>query len=329
MNEKLSSEQWTKFWEKGTPTTFFGSFDKNYDGKIAEFWNTQFEKLSEDAQVLDLATGNGALSVLAAGYSVKSGKALSVTGIDYADIDPSGLVLGELAPLIRDKMEFHPFKSMENTGLAGDTFDLAISQFGFEYGEPRAAVQEASRVMKRESRLALLMHKKGSVIHRQSNDGIKEVEYCYESGLHALLSELIRRLDTVQTNGNDPAEDSEATDLREEINRVTGKLHDQMEAFKDPRHISYFLTNSMVMFRPQFANHSLADKLDLLRLVREETDAYALRMKDLQSAVRTNDDIRHLEQLLGAEGFEIIESEPLRVDEGVFCHRFVAERHSA
>ena len=101
-----------------------------------------------------------------------------------------------------------------------------------------------------------------------------------------------------------------------------------MEQFKDPRHIGYFLTNSMAMFRSQFANHSLEDKLDLLRLVREETDAYELRMKDLQSAVLSSSEIDGLEKLLTKEGFKITLSEPLRIDEGIFCQKFVAERRS-
>ncbi len=326
MTERLTSEQWTRFWEKGTPTTFFGSFDKNYDGKIAEFWNSQFDNLPDHAHVLDLATGNGALAVLAAGYSEQRNRSLSVTGIDSANIDPSGLVLSEMDPIIRDKIEFYSHRKMENTELAGHSFDLIISQFGFEYGYPAATVKEVSRVLKRQGTIALLMHRRGSVIHRQSNDGLKEVVYCNQSDLHPLLTELLKRLHKLSESGEDPVADKIAAELRDKINATSGKLHDQMEQFKDPRHIGYFLTNSMVMFRPQFANHSLEDKLDLLSRVREETDAYELRMEDLQSAVLSPAEIDRLEKLLTREGFKITLSEPLRVDEGIFCQKFVAER---
>ena len=88
-NGRLSSGQWTRFWEKGTPTTFFGSFDKNYDGKIADFWSSQFDKLPEHAQILDLATGNGALAFLAAGYSQQLKKPLSIINFAQAGFLPT------------------------------------------------------------------------------------------------------------------------------------------------------------------------------------------------------------------------------------------------
>ena len=326
MNERLSSEQWTRFWEKGTPTTFFGNFDKNYDGKIAEFWNSQFEQVPDNGHILDLATGNGALAVLAAGYAHQNQRNLRVTGIDYAKIDPAGLVLAELNSTIRDKLTFHSHRRIEDTELSEKSVDLIISQFGFEYGEPEASVLEASRILRQQSAIALVTHRRGSVIHRQSNDGLKEVDYCKQSDLHSLLEMLLTRLDALSRTGEDPVADKEAAELRNTVNSVTGELHDYMKEFKDPRHIGYFLTNSMVVFRPQFANHSLTEKLDLLRLIRDETDAYEMRMKDLQSAVLSPSDINGLEQLLTKEGFQVMLSEPLRVDEGVFCQKIVARR---
>ncbi len=325
-NGRLSSGQWTRFWEKGTPTTFFGSFDKNYDGKIADFWNSQFDKLPEHAQILDLATGNGALAFLAAGYSQQLKKPLSIIGIDSAEIDPSGLVRSQIDPIVRNKIKFHSHRSMENTKLEDDSFDLIISQFGFEYGDPKGAVEEASRVLKRKAGVALLMHRRGSVIHRQSKDGLKEVEYCNKSELHTLLEELLRCLQKVTDSGGDPLTDARAAKLRDKVNETTGKLHDEMENFKDPRHIGYFLTNSMVVFRPQFAEYSLEEKLNLLSTVREETDSYESRMKDLQSAVLSPTDIDKLETLMAREGFRVELSEPLKIDEGIFCHKFLAER---
>ena len=326
IKERLSSEQWTRFWEKGTPTTFFGSFDKNYDGKIADFWNSQFDKLLEHARILDLATGNGALAVLAAGYSEQQKKTLSIIGIDSAEIDPSGIVRSQMNSIVRGKIKFHSNRNMENTELEDHSVDLVISQFGFEYGDPEKVVEEASRVLKRKASIALLMHRRGSVIHRQSKDALKEVNQCNESELHALLSELLRRLQKVSDSGGDPLTDTRAAKLRDRVNKTTGRLHEEMENFKDPRHIGYFLTNSMVIFRPQFANHSLEDKLNLLREVREETDSYESRMKDLQSAVLSPTDIDKLGKLMIRQGFQVTLSEPLKVDEGIFCHKFVAER---
>lgn len=326
MDDRLSSEQWSLFWEKGTPTTFLGRYANNYDGEVKAFWDEQFASLPEDAAIVDFGTGNGALAVLAAQHGLATGRNLQVVAIDYADIDPADLVLPNLEDNVRERIEFRSQCSMEDTGLPDARFDAVISQFGFEYGDPGKTVEEASRLLKPDACIFLLLHREGSAIHTQALDGLKEVEYCEASSLHELVTRLLTRLDEIGRSGGKPESDPEAETLREQINGETGQLHDLMEKFEDPAHLSYFVLNTMAVFRPQFARQPLEDRVELLAQVAEETAAYASRMRDLLSAVRSPAQIDELEQLLGKAGFKTQVSEGMDLPEGQFCHKLIAKR---
>lgn len=326
MAEKLDSQQWSTFWEKGTPTTFLGRYQNNYDGNIADFWNTFFGRLPNNVQILDLATGNGALALLAANFAAKQGRHFDITGLDYAEIDPAGKVLPSQTEAVRAMISFCPHRTMEQTKLASASFDATISQFGFEYADRELAIAEVSRVLKPNGRFAALMHVEGSILHQQAISGLKEVEYCLSSKLHESVEKLLRRLTELTNKGKDPVNDKKAAQLRQAVNNHTGALHDAMAEFNDPSHLSFFLTNTMALFRAQLSHYTFKEKLAHLAFVREETAAFRLRMKDLLSAVQSEPDIQRMIEAFMAEGFVVDTSEPMNLPEGRFCHQLVVSR---
>ena len=89
MLKKLTSSDWSKFWLNKTTTSFYDIFQDNYSGEIKSFWFEQLSKISDDATVLDLATGNGALPFLFGEYATKYSKSYTVNAIDYSKINPS------------------------------------------------------------------------------------------------------------------------------------------------------------------------------------------------------------------------------------------------
>jgi ubiquinone/menaquinone biosynthesis C-methylase UbiE len=323
---KLSSEQWSQYWKKGTLTTFLGRFENNYDGPILDFWHEQLGELAPGSSVIDLATGNGALALIAAEFSQENNAAFAITAIDYADIDPNNLVLTHRDPKIVGAIDFLSQVSMEDTGLEDNTFDCAISQFGFEYGDPERSVQEVSRILKSSARLGLMLHREGSVLYDQAKTGAEQVSVSLKSSLHDSLKELLRLLDKLRLRGKDPAKNEKAERLREEINELTNDLHEAMGGYTDPAQLGFFLENSMAIFRPEFSSKTLVEKCAMLDEIREESAAYQLRMQDLMSSVLSAEQIDGLEQLLQKQGFVVKRSEMVRFEGHVFCHAMTATR---
>lgn len=159
---------WTAYWAAGGLHSCVGSFDAGYSGAIGDFWSGQFAALTAAHRVLDLATGNGALPLL---IHSRDG------GADCPQVD--AVDLARVAPAWHDpgrhgRIRFHSGVAMEQLTFPDASFDLVVSQYGFEYAHRSLALRECMRVLAPRGRLALVMHHAGSVLARV---GRAEAEY--------------------------------------------------------------------------------------------------------------------------------------------------------
>ena len=305
-----------------------GRFSGNYDGAILEFWSRIFVRLDENAVIVDLATGNGALALLAAKYSDSNAKKFEVTGVDYATTDPAEMLkdkgLGETLSTIN----FVTDTRIEDTGLPGHSFDLVCSQFGFEYADTDKAVREAERLLKSDGGIfAAMMHVDGSAIMQQAQEGVRQAIQCSKSGLLENVEKLLRAVAVATEAGVDPATDDKCEQHRHRTNDITEKLHAAQSQYKDPGQISYFLTNAMSLFnKERFGNLSLAEKLKLLHTIQPETDTYMQRMRDMISSALNGKEILEIERALEAKGISVEISEAVDFEGVDFCHALIASR---
>jgi len=133
-------ETWSRYWASGqTHSCFAGGqpFDTGF------VWKGFFDALAPGARVLDLACGAGALTRLAVAHS----HGFAVTGADYAQA---------LAPVAGARLVAGA--ALEALPFEADVFDAAISQFGLEYADTRAALREAARVLAPGGQLGVLAH---------------------------------------------------------------------------------------------------------------------------------------------------------------------------
>lgn len=322
MSERLSAEQWSQYWRKGTVTTFHGRFGQNYDGKVRDYWHEVLDRQPVGARIVDLATGNGAIAVLAAQFGRRHDKGFEIAAVDYADIDPTGLFTDTtFAGDLRD-IRFFPNTPLESTPLPDHAYDLAMSQFGFEYADGPAAVAEVDRVLKRQGgAFAAMIHHVDSAIVRQAREGIDQIIACERSGLHGAIRELLGRLDNLAERDKDPADDEHAKTHRTAINQCLARLNQQARQYRDPGQIVYFVENSMATFNPRVSGGMpLAQRLAILRQVAAETEAYKRRMRDLTSAALDDPALASLAKRLNAAGFEIQDNRPFVFEGTHFCH---------
>lgn len=200
---RLTPSEWGRYWQRPTVTTFQGHFPDNYDGEIADFWHGIFARLPAAARIVDLATGNGALLLLARAHAREHGRRFDLTGVDLADIRPRDALRGRLA-LFEDlgAIRFVGRTPLERTGLPAAGFDAVISQYGFEYAPPAEAAAEAARLLAPGGMLALVVHHGESALVRQARAGLEQAH-------HALVSQqllehagrMLRRLQRAHARG--------------------------------------------------------------------------------------------------------------------------------
>jgi ubiquinone/menaquinone biosynthesis C-methylase UbiE len=155
----VNSDHWSDYWSRGCLTSLPQDFVENYDGEVAEFWAEVFSQVPARGAVVDLCTGNGAIALLAAQYSKKSGVPFDVTAVDAAQIRPDAI--GQQFPsqgeLLR-RIHFLPNTRVEELELTRAGFDLVTSQYGLEYCDWQSAAETVFALLKPGGRLVLVSH---------------------------------------------------------------------------------------------------------------------------------------------------------------------------
>lgn len=148
---------WTSYWASGGLHSCTGSYAGNYGGAIGAWWTARFARLEPGQRLLDLASGNGPLPLMIS--EQRPDDALSVDAVDLAQVAPAWF-----EPARHRGIRFHSGVAMEQLPFPDASFDVVMSQFGFEYARREPALDEALRVCRPGGSLALVMHHAGSVL---------------------------------------------------------------------------------------------------------------------------------------------------------------------
>ena len=174
---------WDSFWRYDRLSSFHAAPGApNYGPPVADGWRAFFQSLPDGAQVLDLATGNGAIAVLA----VEADKHFIVTGSDLADVRPADFVTTARAAV--ETIEFLANTPAELLPLAASSIDVIVSQYGVEYSDLSRSLPEAVRVLAPGGRLRFAIHAaEGSIAHETSTS-IADADFVLGLDLAALAA---------------------------------------------------------------------------------------------------------------------------------------------
>lgn len=303
----LTDDEWEQFWRHGSVTTFERSGNPNYDGEIREFWERQFATLLEGARIVDLATGNGAVALLAAEYSAANDRQFCVDALDRAAIRPEkDLQEAEAAREWLSSVRFRGGAPNEDTGLESECADLVTSQYGFEYGDPSATAREAMRILKPGGRIALITHHANSVVVREAREGLEQHRLCLRK--EQLLTRARRVVDAMASAESDFEKrmlkhDAKAENLRRKMNAAVERVQQQAERFSDPGNgIGFVLNGLQSIFAPGLRP---AERRATIRRLREASDAYCRRMEDLLAATPDAGEFDRLLENLRSAGLAV------------------------
>ncbi|QBL10071.1 class I SAM-dependent methyltransferase [Rheinheimera sp. D18] len=181
-------QHWNSYWNNTkTLNSFAESYhQQGYSGDIALFWHDIFESFANNTAILDIATGNGGLAVLAQQYNTS----YKLIATDAADINPLALfgVLDDCYNALQ-QIQFIGNMPTEHLAFSDGSFDLVISQFGFEYAPLTTALEQIHRVLKYNGQFIALVHSSRSFITQDCIAGITVLhQLLYENGLIEQLS---------------------------------------------------------------------------------------------------------------------------------------------
>ena len=155
---KKQTQDWGNYWQGRTGReggAALAGVGGETDKEIGAFWARELAGCAPNTRLLDLACGAGSVvrRAFEAGVSDISGLDISkeaISAMQAAYPKAKGIV----APA-------------DKTGLADGSFDIAASQFGFEYANPQESAREAARILAAGGRFIALAHAKDSGIERE------------------------------------------------------------------------------------------------------------------------------------------------------------------
>ncbi len=170
---------WTRYWGTGALHSCAGSWDGNYGGAIAAYWQQRFAALRPEHRVLDLGTGNGPLPALI----LESLGAEGLPRVDAVDLaEPSPAWLARSPATARERIRFTGGVDMTALPFDDGSFDLVCSQFGFEYADRNRALTEIPRVLAPGGVVALVCHHAESRLAEVAREEVAHIEWLTGDG---------------------------------------------------------------------------------------------------------------------------------------------------
>lgn len=319
---RLSSEHWSNYWDKGTVTTFYKKFNDNYDGEIKTHWHTAFAQLPNAANVVDLATGNGALLSLLGAFAQEHELAFEATGIDFAALNPkiTEKVINAHIRMIEKTL-------IEDTKLPESSVDLAVSQFGFEYSDISAAVSELDRILKPKAQINFIMHADNSQIIHDGFNSLKQIELVNQQlKLNDNIRKIIPAIHNLRSTGLQKYK-ARADRLRDQLNESINTMTEFADAIADPGYIDFYYEHALGLFKGQISQtYTVEQKMQQLDWVEAETASLKLRMEDLTSVAMSEEDNKKLIRSLESVGFKQINIQPFEYNHAIIGQSLTAAR---
>ena len=292
MADQSDSWAWELYWQ-GDRTACCLNDGPHYAENLAALWRPLFTELEDGAKLLDLCTGNGAIAMMAKQDASARGIAISVSAVDYANINPAHHVKTGAQWL--QGIEFQG--GVDCTALPFDdgVFDAATSNFGIEYADLRKAGEEAIRILSPGGRFQFILHAVEGTAARDSRTELQAIIAFEQKQLFDLFR---RALDNVSLQN----------ELQSEILKASKEIeHEPRAALVG----SLTALSQGWSYRARFGAKVL---LDQIAIVEEDLTAHRQRLTALLDAAKTAADCEAFLGVLKEAGAAEAELSPAMMD---------------
>ncbi|NND59645.1 MAG: class I SAM-dependent methyltransferase [Gammaproteobacteria bacterium] len=271
---------WSRYWQGGHKDTCFLA---GQAFSIREHWMSLFSSLPDNSRIVDLATGNGAVALLAAEAARDNGKSFDITGVDFARIQPDRVADND--PDLVSRVNFIADTPVENLPLADASQDVVVSQFGFEYSRTADTINEISRVLVPGGRVRMLIHATDGAVSKASQGRLKRARDICARGQ---LVDLARALQPASTADYAGARKDDKNLARFRSRLSTARKKYAAAPDDDVVHyvISYLteLVDRRLRVDPNDYRQAVAN-------LQAEIKAYSLRLNAMTNAARSKKDM--------------------------------------
>jgi len=297
------SDSWDTYWQGSGDAGAFTNGGVSHPA-IRIFWEEFFstaKQKNDNAKIIDIATGNGAVVECALGFFDDKQNQITALDVSAAAIDNIHSRFPTIKGIVSDACSI-PRKTR--------SFDIFTSQFGVEYAG-YAAILEAARLVTDGGVLALLLHSDPGSIHQeclQSLDAIERMQACqfvplaiemFDAGFRAVRG----------------AERSAYEKAAKKLAPAIGELEAIMKQYG--QHVAgdtiARLYNDVGQIHQRIQHYEPDDVINWLKKMEGELIAYAGRMSSMSQSSINSSSFKQIKAAIEEQGFSIERAETLLV----------------
>jgi SAM-dependent methyltransferase len=298
----LSLEHWETYYRGGALATCPTGPDSSYDQELREVWRAFFGTLTDDARILDVGTGNGAVALIALETAAELGRRWDIHAADLARIDPPRHVPDGARRFAG--ITFHAGVATEELPFPDAHFDAVSGHYALEYSDTGRALAQIQRVLKPESRAQFIIHHSGSRLIRTGLVSLREAELVFNE---LKVYRRLRRL--LETDHLSPAAAKKAGVELQSAIRVMKLALPQAQQAGGGRLLAVTLDAVKKLLQARTSQRPEAVGLEI-KQAEGELRAGVRRLKDLVEHARSEEQMATVGQQATAAGFSVIECVP-------------------
>lgn len=305
MTAASDSDPWDRYWAYGNLHSFSQVTRGNYGGDIAAFWRERFEALPDGARIVDVATGNGAVALLALDTAAATGRRFTIHGTDLAAIDPVARVSDNDVRERLARIHFHSRTPAEALPFAAATVDFVCSQFGLEYSDTARSIPELARVLRPGGHTALILHHADSSFVRSAREEAHGIDYVLDDvRVYLKTRNFLRAVAETRSrrSGGGGALSPKAAKKRRAVDEAIASVQNAARGRTDP-HVLLGPLNYVQEVLKMTGEVGANEALGWLEEARQRVVSMRQRLADMQAAACTEEHIATLAQQLDQAGF--------------------------
>jgi ubiquinone/menaquinone biosynthesis C-methylase UbiE len=206
------ASNWDAYWRGVGDAAAYAAGGVSHHAILA-FWESFFRAATTQfpaAKMIDIASGDGA--VIACALDAFAGTQADITCLDVSAAAVQGV--RDRFPAVRGVVS-----DARSIPLPDAAFDIVTSQFGVEYAG-LDAIDEASRLLARGGRLALLLHSTAGMMHRECGQSLDAISRLRESAFIPLAIDMLAAAFEAARGADRAAYESAAKRLAPAVNAL-------------------------------------------------------------------------------------------------------------